>query len=101
MGINPESSDSKNELPLDIEELQIERRFAVVDEWLSAVSHVARQAGVALAEEVADFLVARATLGIACSAGGIFLRRHQKPELDASDCVFLTPLLDIDSRRRD
>ena len=98
METNPGSSDSEKDR-IDIEELQIERRSAIANEWLAAASQIARQSGIAAAEEVADFLVARASLGIARPAGGIFQRRPQQSGLDISDCVFLTPLLDIDHGR--
>ena len=98
MEATPEAPDLENER-IDIEALQIERRAAIVDEWLAAASHVAQRSGVAAAEEAADFLAARAALGVADPVSGILQFRPPGSEFDASHHVFMTPLLDIDHGR--
>ena len=98
MEATPEAPDFKNE-QINIEELQIERRTAIVDEWLAAASHVAQRSGIAAAEEAADFLVARAALGVAHPVSGILPFRPPGSEFDVSHHVFMTPLLDIDLER--
>ncbi len=98
METTPKAPDLENE-QIDIEALQIERRTAIVDEWLAAVSHVAQRSGVAAAEEAADFLATRAALGVARPVGGILQFRPPGSEFDASHHVFMTPLLDIDHGR--
>ncbi len=98
MEATPEAPDFKNE-QIDIEELQIERRTAIVNEWLEAASHVAQRSGIAAAEEAADFLAARSALGVAHPVSGILPFRPQGSEFDVSHHVFMTPLLDIDLER--
>lgn len=93
-----EALDSKP-MDIDIEALQVERRFAIVDDWTGAASSVAERSGIPYAREVADFLLDRTGVGIAWPNGGIYMVHRQKPELDASQYAFLTPLIDIDRSR--